>query len=200
VFAPSPEGPHRQPAHRQPTHAVIDIETTGLCPATDAITEIAVVLVQDGRLMARFTKLVDPGRPIPPEIVAMTGISDAMVAGSSPVGEVLPAVIELVGGAVLVGHNVLFDLGFLSQASAPGGLPLLANALVCTADLARRVLGDAVADHCLGTVARHLHVAMPPRHRALGDALVTAEVFRLLTELESRPRPHAPPGTRAVTV
>jgi DNA polymerase-3 subunit epsilon len=143
-----------------------------------------VVLLDEGGLMALFTELVDPGRPIPPDIVGITGITDAMVAGSPSVCDVLPTVIELVAGAVLVGHNVSFDLGFLSQASAAEGLPLLANALVCTAELARRVLGGAVDDHCLATVARHLAVARPPTHRALGDALVTAEVFRRLSELE----------------
>jgi DNA polymerase-3 subunit epsilon len=193
VFAPSPQATRRWAVHRRATHAVIDVETTGLCPAIDAITEIAVVLLRDGRLMAQFTRLVDPGRPIPPDIVEMTGITDAMVAGSPPVRDVLPTVIELVSGAVVVGHNVLFDLGFLSQASAAEGLPPLANTVVCTADLSRKVLGEAVADHCLATVARHLEVRRQASHRALGDALVTVEVFRRLTELESQPQPQARP-------
>ena len=170
-----------------PLHAFIDVETTGLSPSTDAVTEIAVLLRRGHETLAELSVLVDPGRSIPPEISSMTGITDDMVVGSPCIGEVLPAVRAIVRNAVVVGHNVSFDLEFLSKALTEAGLPSLENESVDTVDLARQLLGDEVPDHRLSTVARHLRSDGGSAHRALGDARMTAEVFRVLSSMAAVP-------------
>ncbi|HEV2361769.1 MAG TPA: 3'-5' exonuclease [Acidimicrobiales bacterium] len=157
-------------------YAVIDLETTGLSPETDAVTEIAVVLLRDGSRSV-FSRLVHPGRAIPADIVQMTGITDRMVADAPPLQDILPEVLALLDGRVVVGHNVGFDLSFLGAVEAVEAID--------TADMARRILGDAVPDHCLGTVARHLSVGARTTHRALGDALITSLVFDRLCALDA---------------
>ena len=85
-----------------------------------------------------------PTNGIPPFITALTGISDAMVADAPRVGEMLPSFLEFVGGAVLVGHNLRFDLSFLDHALVSSGRDRLANRTVDTLALARRLVRDLV--------------------------------------------------------
>ncbi len=165
-------------------HAFIDVETTGLSPATDAVTEIGVLLRRGEQTLAELSVLVDPCRSIPAEVSMMTGITDEMVLGLPRLFEVAPAVRAILRDAVVVGHNVAFDLEFLSSAMRAAGLPSLDNDSVDTVELARRLLGDSVPDHRLCTVAKYLQIEEGPAHRALGDARITAAVFRRLAELD----------------
>ena len=98
------------------TFCVLDIETTGTDRGGDAITEIGAVKVRGGELLGSMGTLVNPGRAIPPTITILTGISDSMVITAPRIEEVLPTLQEFVGDAVIVGHNVSFDLGFLNTA------------------------------------------------------------------------------------
>src|SRR4051794_20711401 len=101
------------------TFVVVDLETTGMSPAGDAITEIGAVKLRAGECLGRFQTIVNPRLPIPPEIIYPTGIPERMVAPAPPVEAVLPSFLEFVGtNAVLVGHNVRFDLSFLGAALA----------------------------------------------------------------------------------
>ncbi|MGH8978637.1 MAG: exonuclease domain-containing protein, partial [Acidimicrobiia bacterium] len=98
------------------TFVVLDLETTGGSPASDRITEIGALKFRGGELLGRFETLVNPGMPIPPTITLLTGISEAMVLPAPTIGELLPTILEFVGDAVIVGHNVRFDCGFLNAA------------------------------------------------------------------------------------
>jgi DNA polymerase-3 subunit epsilon len=167
---------------RQVTFCVLDLETTGGSPGACAITEVGGIRVRGGECLGTFQTLVNPGLPIPPEIVLLTGITEAMVVPAPPIEAVLPAFLEFAGDAVLVGHNVRFDLGFLGAASAAGGYPPLANRVVDTCALARRLVRDEVPDCRLGTLARCLRLAHQPSHRALDDALATADLLHALLE------------------
>lgn len=167
---------------RDVTFCVVDLETTGGSPATCAITEIGAVKVKGGECLGTFQTLVNPGVPIPPEIVVLTGITEAMVYPAPTVDTVLPTFCEFAGGSVLVGHNLRFDISFLDAALAAHGYPRLAHARVDTVALARRLVRDEVPDCRLATLARRLRLAHQPSHRALADALATADLLHALLE------------------
>jgi DNA polymerase-3 subunit epsilon len=134
-----------------------------------------------------FDAIVNPGRPIPQASVRFHGITDAMVAEAPPIDVVLPAFLRFARGAVLVGHQVSFDLRFLRIETERLGLPALqaTHPVLDTLLLSEAVHGPLGA-HGLDAVADRLGVAVRGRHSALGDALATAEVFVRLVELLGR--------------
>ncbi len=132
---------------------VVDVETTGGSPASASLTEVAAARYRGGELLGTYQTFVRPDERIPPFITALTGISDAMVADAPRVGEMLPSFLEFVGGSVLVGHNLRFDLSFLDHALVSSGRDRLANRTVDTLALARRLVRDLVENCKLGTLA-----------------------------------------------
>ena len=93
--------------------AIIDVESTGAHPVRDRITEIAILRIEDGEVVARWESLVAPGQSIPPLIEQVTGISDAMVADAPPFAAVADTVAALLEGCVFVAHSARFDFGFI---------------------------------------------------------------------------------------
>ena len=164
------------------TFCVVDLETTGTSASSDAITEVGAVKFHGGECIGTFQTLVEPGRSVSPGAARLTGIDDALVAGAPGLGGVLPAFEEFVGGAVLVGHNVRFDVSFLSAALAAAERAGIGLVQIDTVALARRLLGDEVPDCRLATLARHLRLPRRPTHRALADALATADLLHVLIE------------------
>ncbi len=164
------------------TFCVIDLETTGGNRNDDAITEVGAVKVRGGECHGTFQTLVNPGRAIPPKITVLTGLTDALVAPAPRIEAVLPALLEFVGDAVIVGHNVAFDLAFIRNALERSGRPPLAPTVVDTVALARRLVRDEVPDCRLGTLASRLRLDHRPSHRALDDALATVDLLHLLLE------------------
>lgn len=165
------------------TFAVVDLETTGSAPEAGGITEIGALKIRGGECLGTFRTLVHPGRPLPRFVTVLTGITEPMVVGAPTIAEVLPSLAEFLGGAVVVGHNVAYDIAFLEAAFAAHGYPgLHTHRRVDTLALARRLVRDEVDDLRLGTLARHLRVPTTPTHRALDDARATAEVFHALLE------------------
>ncbi len=164
------------------TFCVIDIETTGGRAADGGITEIGAVRLRGGEDLGRFQTLVNPGVPIPAQITVLTGITEAMVVPAPRVGPVLSALLEFVGDAVIVGHNVRYDLGFINAALEAHGHPRLANRHVDTCALARRLVREEVRDCRLGTLARAFRLPHQPTHRALDDALATGHLLHHLLE------------------
>lgn len=170
------------PLERQ-VFVVVDLETTGLDPESDRITEIAAVRLRGGDVLAEFATLVAPGVPVPAFITSLTGISDAMLAGAPPLGHVLPAFREFARDAVLVAHNAPFDVGFLRAACASCGEPWPHLVVVDTLELARTLVSRGeVASYKLGTLARLFEAPAPADHRAIGDARATAHILRALID------------------
>lgn len=168
---------------REVTFVVLDLETTGGAARTDAITEIGAVKVRGGEQLGELATLVDPGTGIPPNVVALTGITTAMVAGAPPLPSVLPSVLEFLRGAVLVAHNAPFDSGFLRAACERHGQAWPRPPVLCTARLARAVLPhDEAPSVRLGALAQLFGTATRPTHRALADARCTVEVLHRLLE------------------
>jgi DNA polymerase III epsilon subunit family exonuclease len=164
------------------TFVVLDVETTGGSPATCSLTEVAAARYRGGELLGTFQTFVRPDERIPPFITALTGISDAMVADAPRTGEMIPSFLEFLGGSVVVGHNVRFDLSFLNHALESTGRDRLANATVDTLALARRLVRDMVPNCKLGTLAATLHLPHQPSHRALTDVLATGDLLHALLE------------------
>jgi len=158
------------------TFAVVDIETTGSVPGHDGITEIAVVGVEEGRIVRAWRSFVNPCAPIPAFITQLTGISDEMVADAPPIRELLPKIVESIGDGVLVGHNVRFDAGFIDFELRRHGRAPLSSPKVDTLALARRTIVE-VANYKLGTLTRELGFDVERHHRALADARATAELL-----------------------
>jgi DNA polymerase-3 subunit epsilon len=174
------------PMLRETTFVVVDLETTGGRASGDqhdAITEIGAVKVRGGEVLGEFATLVDPGRTIPPQIVALTGITTAMVYDAPKIDSVLPAFLEFARGAVLVAHNARFDVGFLRAAAERHQLPWPKPPVLCTVTLARRVLTrDEAPSVKLSALARLFAASTTPTHRALDDARATVDVLHGLIE------------------
>lgn len=161
---------------------ILDLETTGGSPTDCEITEVGAVKYRGGELLGSFQTLVDPGLPIPPSITILTGITEAMVIDAPGIETVLPSFLEFLGDAVIVGHNVRFDLSFLNAAAVRLGYGRLENKAVDTASLARRLVRPEVRNLRLHTLAAHFRSPIAPIHRALEDAQATAHVLHALLE------------------
>ncbi len=169
------------PLH-QVAFCVLDLETTGGSAADCEITEVGAVKYVGGELVGTFDTLVNPGAPIPPTITVLTGITQAMVIDAPRIEEVLPALLEFIGTAVVVGHNVRFDMSFLNAAAERLGYGRLPNPACDTLGLARRLVRDETRGLNLQTLAAHFRSPVTPNHRALADARATAHVFWGLLE------------------
>lgn len=164
------------------TFVVLDLETTGLDPATDRITELGAVKVRGGEVLGELRTFVHPGRPIPAAITRLTGITDHDVAHAPRIEAVLDHVLTFLSDAVFVAHNARFDLGFLGAALERSHRRQLRPVVIDTARLSRRLLGHEVRNHRLATVASHLRARLEPDHRALTDARATVDVLHALIE------------------
>lgn len=168
---------------RDVTFVVLDLETTGGSAANDAITEVGAVKVRGGERLGELGTLVDPGTGVPPNVVALTGITTAMITGAPRIAAVLPTLLEFLSGSVLVAHNAPFDTGFLRAACERDGRAWPRPPVLCTARLARAVLTrDEAPSVRLGALAQLFGTATRPTHRALDDARATVEVLHHLLE------------------
>ena len=167
--------------------AVIDFETTGLSPAQgDRATEIAAVILQDGKVVARYQSLMNAGVRIPSFIQELTGISDAMVRAAPPVADVMREVSAFVGDYPLVAHNASFDCKFWDAELARINRSRRQE-FACSLLLSRRLLPQAPS-HKLGALIEFANLPVAGRyHRALADAEMAASLLlRLEEELRGR--------------
>lgn len=167
--------------------AVIDFETTGASPGQGArATEIAAVLVDDGRIVGHYQSLMNSGAWVPPFIEQLTGISNAMLADAPPADEVMREVLAFTAGCPLVAHHAAFDRGFWRAEGERAGAAPQAD-FACTVRLSRRLYPQA-PNHRLATLAAwHRLPAAGRAHRALADATTTAHLLlQLQQDLQQR--------------
>ena len=158
------------------TFVVVDVETTGMSPIEDRITEIAMMKVRNGVLVDEFSTLINPLMTIPAFITDLTGIDNVMVQNAPSAREVVPYVQEFLEGSIFTAHNAAFDWAFVSHTSMRERNIELSNTRLCTVKLSRKIL-PYLPSKSLGVVARFLDIPIPQRHRASGDAFATAHVL-----------------------
>ncbi len=165
-------------------YTVFDTETTGLNPSEgDEIIQIGATRILNGKLLRSesFEQLIDPRRPLAAESAAIHGISAEMLLGQPGIETVLPAFHAFAADTVLIAHNAAFDMRFLQLKEAQTGLrfdqPVLDTLLLSA------VVHPNQESHRLEAIAERLGLTIVGRHTALGDAIVTAEVFLKLLPL-----------------
>ena len=166
-------------------YAIIDIETTGLSPAGEKITEIAIILHDGKKVVGEFESLVNPEKKIPYRITQMTGITNQMVVDAPKFFEIAKQVIELTDGKVIVGHNVNFDYGFLRHEFKSLGYEFRSKTMD-TVRLSRQLIPGRKS-YSLGKLCQDIGINNHARHRAAGDALATTRLFEMLLEIDDHP-------------
>lgn len=162
---------------RTQSYIVIDVEATGSrAYHGDRITEVAAVLVQGGTQTTVFDTLINPERPIPSSITALTNITSAMVARAPKFAEVCDQLLGALEGRVFVAHNAAFDWRFLSMEVERATGRRLEGVSLCTVRMLRQLVPE-LRRRNLDAVARYYDIEITARHRAGGDATATAKVF-----------------------
>jgi DNA polymerase III epsilon subunit len=163
---------------------VFDVETTGLSPiGGDRIVEIAAAKMKNGHIIDSFESFVNPERDIPAEATRIHNITDEMVAQAPGRREILPKIIEFIGGACLVGHNIKFDLDFLCyELSLIGRRIHDGTPAIDTIKMAKRLLPQ-LSTYRLGNLAQYFGANVQETHRALSDVKLTVMVTTRLLEL-----------------
>ena len=163
-------------------YAIVDIETTGGNAGSGSITEIAI-LISDGKsILDSYTTLVNPLQPIPLFIEKLTGISDEMVSNAPTFSAIAKEVHELLQDKIFVAHNVNFDYSFIAHQLNQQGYRFNTRKL-CTVRLSRKVFED-LPSYSLGNLCRSLDIQVKNRHRAMGDAAATTELFHRIVEAD----------------
>ncbi len=155
---------------------VVDLETTGV-GASARIVEIGAVRLEGGEQVGTLSRLVDPGIPMPPRISQLTGIRDRDLAGAGPLRPAVAELLALARGSIFVAHNASFDVGMLDRALMRLDGTRIGMRVLDTVALARRLLAGRLARFDLASVSERFDVTVRPCHRALPDALATAEVL-----------------------
>lgn len=166
-------------------YAIIDIETTGLNPHNEKITEIALLVYDGYNVTDELITLINPEKKIPYRITQLTGINNQMTEGAPRFYEVARTIIELTKDKILVGHNVSFDYGFLKAEFAAFGYHFDRETL-CTCRLSRKLI-PFQSSYGLGTLCKNLNIENSARHRAAGDAFATLKLFELLRTINPKP-------------
>ncbi|MBY0096575.1 ATP-dependent DNA helicase DinG [Mesobacillus maritimus] len=167
---------------------VVDLETTGNSPRKgDRIIQIGAVIIEDGKIIGKYSSLVNPGKPIPAFIEELTGINDEMVSSAPAFSEIAGEIMELLDEAFFVAHNVLFDLGFLQDELQMAGYEGFYGSVLDTVELAR-ILFPTADSYKLSDLAAREGLSHDRPHQADSDAYVTGELLLLfLDKLESFP-------------
>ncbi len=159
---------------------VFDIETTGLSFRNDGITEIGAVRVKNGEVLEVFNTFVNPEKPIPEEVVRLTGISDDMVKDAPTQKEAVEKFLAFTGNRVLIAHNAGFDISFIRRVCDDNGMPF-ENTYLDTVALSRYVNPD-LNKHKLDTLANYFGLGEFNHHRASDDAEMLALIFFKMAE------------------
>lgn len=163
-------------------YVLVDIETTGLSPVTDDIIEIGAIKVKNNKIIDKYNQLIKINKSLSPFITNLTGITNEMLRTGKMPSEVFKEFVNFVGEDVIIGHNVNFDLGFLTNKCKKYIDYNLDNDYVDTMYLARRLVKDT-ANYKLGTLADYFNISYEGAHRGLKDVEITYEVYNCLRKI-----------------
>ncbi|MDX9695261.1 MAG: exonuclease domain-containing protein [Bacteroidales bacterium] len=161
-------------------YAIIDIETTGLSPVNEKITEIAIYLHDGEKIKDSFTTLINPERKISAHITQLTGITNEMVENAPKFWEVAKDIVTLTENCIFVAHNASFDYNFIRSEFKSLGYNFSRDRL-CTVKLSRKII-PGFKSYSLGNLCNSLNIQVTDRHRAMGDAFATVKLFELLLQ------------------
>jgi len=169
------------------TFISFDVETTGTKPDRDKIIEIGAIKFVNGTAQESFSSFVEISQPIPPEATRIHGITDEMLRGQPKIEDVLEEFTSFCGNSVLVAHNAIFDVKFISNSALDVGVPLPGKLILDTYPLSRRALPD-LFNHRLENIVKHFKFEASLHHRALEDSrycgLALVEIIKLLKKKE----------------
>lgn len=157
---------------------IIDIETTGSKFPGNRIIDLAIIRHNGKEVVSEWHTLLRPDVAIPPFVIELTGISEEMVADAPLFQEVVVDVIAQLRDCTFVAHDVNFDYTFLRHELKEVGYTLEMEK-ICTLKNSRKFL-PGQASYSLGRLCTSLGIVVDQRHRAIGDARATAELFSLL--------------------
>lgn len=161
--------------------AIVDIETAGFAPgAAPGITEIAIIIYEDGKVVDTFETLLNPECELNPYVIKLTGITEEMVSRAPLFSEVADEIAAITEGCVFVAHSVNFDFSYLQAAFQSCGMEYQRQKL-CTVRLSRKLIPDQPS-YSLGKLCRALGIELENRHRAMGDAAATVLLFEKCLE------------------
>lgn len=160
---------------------VFDIETTGLNSHTNKIIEIGAVKIKAGRIIDRYSQLINPGISIPYHITEITSITNEQVANQPKIDEVIGKFVDFIGDAVLVAHNAPFDMGFIKRDIKEYLNIDLESSVIDTLQMARDLFPD-FKKYGLGDLNKALGLALEKHHRAVDDSQATANMFIIFLE------------------
>ncbi|MDX8046142.1 ATP-dependent DNA helicase DinG [Gracilibacillus sp. S3-1-1] len=169
-------------------YVVIDVETTGQSASKgDRIIEIALVVIENNQIVKEYSQFVNPEKSIPPFITQLTSITDEDVESQPVFADIVSDFRELLTDAILVAHNISFDMTFLNEELERVGEEKIQPYVVDTVELSRILLPKAPS-YKLNELAEYLNISHDNPHRAISDALVTADLLILLfNKLQSLP-------------
>ncbi len=163
-------------------YIVLDVETTGLRPFKQRLIEVCALKIREGVVIDVFTSLLNPEKRLPGFIVELTGITEEMVQHAPRFAAVADSLVRFIGERLVIGHNVRFDISFVNAELSRIGKPPLVNPRLDTLSLAVRLLPGLKKPN-LERMATTLGVPITHRHRAEGDARLTAEALHRLLPL-----------------
>lgn len=174
--------PDTQQEIAQTPWAVFDFETTGLSAEVNEIIEIGAIRYDAGNCTS-YSTLIKPKAGLPPGITKITGITEEMLVSKPPLCDVLGEFLRFIKGAILIAHNAEFDASFLRAACARHNYKI-EYPVYCTLKMARQLLPD-LERRTLDALATHYDLSFSARHRSVGDAEVTATVFKKMLQENS---------------
>ncbi|MTV81287.1 PolC-type DNA polymerase III [Secundilactobacillus folii] len=168
------------------TYVIFDVETTGLSAIYDRVIELSAVKMQGKEVIDQFEEFIDPGFHLSDQTTELTSITDDMVHGSKSEKEVFELFRKFYGDAIIVGHNVTFDIGFMNAGYQRYDMPEVSNPIIDTLTLARFLYPD-LRGYRLNTLAKKFHVSLEHHHRAIYDAESTGHLnYLFLKDAEDR--------------
>lgn len=165
-------------------YIVFDVETTGLSATYDKIIELAAVKMQNGNIIDRFERFVNPHHALSATTIELTGITDEMVRNAPEIEQVIKDFYEFIGDGIIVAHNASFDMGFLYEGYRRTGIDHFNHPVIDTLELAR-FLHPEMKSHRLGTLTKKFNIELTQAHRAIFDCEATGYLLlHLLKEAE----------------
>ncbi|AEJ30301.1 MULTISPECIES: PolC-type DNA polymerase III [Leuconostoc] len=171
---------------KETIYVAFDLETTGLSAVTDKIIELSAVKMQLGNVIEKFSEYINPGFPLSDFTTKLTSITDTMVAHADTEENIITRFRKWIGDAVLIGHNVTFDIGFMNAAYARYNQTVIKNPVIDTLPFTRWLYPD-YKSYRLGTLAKRFNINLEQAHRAIFDAETTGHIaWRLIKEVNTR--------------